>query len=375
MKKERRLIILEIIFGLIVLVAMFFNDYINRQIFAIVLLIYMLFNKLLLKNGKITYSISRKISILLIIMGSIYVAFLYFLGLFTGFYYSTVQLSLWSVFNYIIPYAAIIISTEIIRKNILLKENKISKYVVLAIMVILDIVLSTNIYNLKTVNDYFTLISFIIISSIANNMFFYYIIIKYRSSIGIIIYRLITTLYMYILPITPNIYIFLESVIRIIVPYILYVIIETLYNKKNEIISIKQRQKNTISFIVCCIIIIVIVMLISCQFKYGVLVVGSESMTGTIDKGDLVLYERYNEEEQINVGDIIVFQEDDTKIIHRIIEKRFNGKNTIYYTQGDANLNRDDGYRLYDEIIGKVKLKLPYVGYFTLWINDLLKGE
>ena len=79
MKKERRLIILEIIFGLIVLVAMFFNDYINRQIFAIVLLIYMLFNKLLLKNGKITYSISRKISILLIIMGSIYVAFLYFL--------------------------------------------------------------------------------------------------------------------------------------------------------------------------------------------------------------------------------------------------------------------------------------------------------
>ena len=35
-------------------------------------------------------------------------------------------------------------------------------------------------------------------------------------------------------------------------------------------------------------------MLISCQFKYRVLVIGSESMTGSINRGDVVFIERYD---------------------------------------------------------------------------------
>jgi len=41
---------------------------------------------------------------------------------------------------------------------------------------------------------------------------------------------------------------------------------------------------------------VLITMLISCQFKYGILVIGSESMTGTINVGDAVIYESYNNE-------------------------------------------------------------------------------
>ena len=40
----------------------------------------------------------------------------------------------------------------------------------------------TNIYNLKTVNDYFVLVSFVIFASIANNLLFNHIIIKYLTS-------------------------------------------------------------------------------------------------------------------------------------------------------------------------------------------------
>ena len=226
MKNEKRLIILEIILVIITLIAMIFNKNITRQIFAVILLIYMIINKILIKTDKISYASSRKITILLTIMGIIYVSLLYFLGIYAGYYYSIVKLSIWSIINYIIPYVVVIISSEIIRKNILLKENKISKYLVLLVMVMIDVILSTNIYNLETVNDYFTLISFIIVSSIANNILYGYIIKKYRSARGIIIYRIITTLYMYVIPITPNIYIFLESVIKMVMPYIIYVIIE-----------------------------------------------------------------------------------------------------------------------------------------------------
>lgn len=375
MKKDKRLIIFEVILLLIIISAMFFNKIITRQILAIILLIYTIFNKVLVKNDKIGYSNSRNFTIMLTIIGLVYVGFLYFLGIFAGFYRSTVQLTLWSIANYIIPFIIIIISSEITRKNLLLRENKISQYIIVIAMVMLDVVINTNIYNLDSVNDYFTLVTFIIISSIANNIFFNYSVKKFRNATAIIIYKIITTLYMYFIPITPDIYIFLESVFKLILPYIMYAIVQTFYGKKEEIISTKHKRRDTVILIISIIIIVLIIMLVSCKFKFGALVVGSASMTGTINKGDIIIYEKYEEEEQVKVGSVIVFNNDDTKIIHRIIDKKTVGGKLIYYTQGDANQTKDEGYRVYEDIYGQVKLRIPYIGYFTLWINDLLGGS
>ena len=375
MKKDKRLIIFEVILLLIIISAMFFNKIITRQILAIILLIYTIFNKVLVKNDKIGYSNSRNFTIMLTIIGLVYVGFLYFLGIFAGFYRSTVQLTLWSIANYIIPFIIIIISSEITRKNLLLRENKISQYIIVIAMVMLDVVINTNIYNLDSVNDYFTLVTFIIISSIANNIFFNYSVKKFRNATAIIIYKIITTLYMYFIPITPDIYIFLESVFKLILPYIMYAIVQTFYGKKEEIISTKHKRRDTVILIISIIIIVLIIMLVSCKFKFGALVVGSASMTGTINKGDIIIYEKYEEEEQVKVGSVIVFNNDDTKIIHRIIDKKTIGGKLIYHTQGDANQTKDEGYRVYEDIYGQVKLRIPYIGYFTLWINDLLGGN
>lgn len=375
MKKDKRLIIFEVILLLIMISAMFFNKIITRQILAIILLIYTIFNKVLVKNDKIGYSNSRNFTIMLTIIGLVYVGFLYFLGIFAGFYRSTVQLTLWSIANYIIPFIIIIISSEITRKNLLLRENKISQYIIVIAMVMLDVVINTNIYNLDSVNDYFTLVTFIIISSIANNIFFNYSVKKFRNATAIIIYKIITTLYMYFIPITPDIYIFLESVFKLILPYIMYAIVQSYYGKKEEIISTKHKRRDTVILIISIIIIVLIIMLVSCKFKFGALVVGSASMTGTINKGDIIIYEKYEEEEQVKVGSVIVFNNDDTKIIHRIIDKKTIGGKIIYHTQGDANQTKDEGYRVYEDIYGQVKLRIPYIGYFTLWINDLLGGS
>ena len=308
MKKENlRIYVIEIVLLIFLICAMIFSETISRQILAIVLLLFMTISIFVLKTDKRTLTNNRQVILLLSGIGILYVAIVYIIGIFTGFYYSTVTFSIWTIVNYILPYTVIIISSEIIRKSILLKDDKISKYIVLIAFVILDVILSTNIYNLKTVNDYFVLVTFIIMASIANNMLFNYIITKYRNVKAIIIYKIITTLYMYIIPITPNIYIFLESVLKIIIPYFIYILMENLYNKSNEIISVKQTRKETIISIIVCIIVVFIIMLISCQFKIGILVIGSESMTGTINKGDAIIYEKYDEEEEIKTGDIIVF--------------------------------------------------------------------
>lgn len=366
---------IEISLVVFFLLAMIFNDIITRQILAVILLVFMIISRILIKTYKANLMNDRQIILLLSGIGVIYVVTIYLLGVFVGFYNATIKLGKWSIINYIIPYAVIIISSEVIRKAVLLKDFKYSKLLILVAMVILDVILNTNIYNLKTVNDYFTLISFVIFASIANNLLFNYIIINYRNAKAIIVYRLITTLYVYILPIIPNIYMFLESILKMIIPYMVYVILENTYSKSEKIVSLDQIKKERIISVIICIISVFIVMLVSCKFKYGVLVIGSGSMTGTINKGDIACFEKYDEDEKIETGDIIVFYEDDIKIVHRVVEQRMMGNEMRYYTKGDANQQRDDGYRETKDIIGHVKFKIPYIGYLTLWVNDWIGGK
>ena len=48
------------------------------------------------------------------------------------------------------------------------------------------------------------------------------------------------------------------------------------------------------------------------------------------------------------------------------------GADVRYYTKGDANTSEDEGYREKDQIIGQVKFKIKYIGYLTLFVNDMI---
>ena len=70
-------------------------------------------------------------------------------------------------------------------------------------------------------------------------------------------------------------------------------------------------------------------MVVSCRFRYGTLVIGTGSMTGTINKGDIIIYERY-EKEELEIGEIIVFKTENVFVIHRIID------NLIYHPNNSS---------------------------------------
>jgi signal peptidase len=111
-------------------------------------------------------------------------------------------------------------------------------------------------------------------------------------------------------------------------------------------------------------------MLISCQFEYGLIVVATESMTGEINKGDAVLYRRYDGQ-PIEEGQVIVFERNRTKVIHRVVDIQNIDGALRYYTKGDANEENDAGYVTEPEIIGLTDHKIPLIGYPTVWIRDL----
>lgn len=357
--------ILLIIFGICFII---FTELFNKILISIILIFFMIITNKLIKSDKSKGRYDKRITNLMLFIAIFYTIAIYVLGIYIGFYNATVKFTKWSLLNYIIPYLLIIIATENIRKTILLKEDKKSNIIMLIIGVILDIAISTNIHSVKTLMDYFMLIGFIIFASIANNLLYNYIIIKYRNCKAIIIYRMITTLYVYFIPIVPDIHILFESILRMAVPYIIYIILITAYSKKEKEISFKKKTNDWILTLILITLVIGVVMLISCKFKYGALVIGSGSMNGTINKGDVIIYETLNE--KVEVGDIIVFFNEDVRVIHRVVRKKDSGSGMKYYTKGDANSNEDEGYREESDIIGKVRIRLPYIGQPTVMINE-----
>ena len=93
-------------------------------------------------------------------------------------------------------------------------------------------------------------------------------------------------------------------------------------------------------------------------------------MTGELNKGDVSIFESYDGQ-PIEKGQVIVFEQDGSMIVHRVVDiQRINGQNQ-YYTKGDANEANDAGFVTKSQIRGLVNFKVPYLGYPTLWLRSL----
>lgn len=91
-------------------------------------------------------------------------------------------------------------------------------------------------------------------------------------------------------------------------------------------------------------------------------VVQSGSMEPAIMTGDIIISQRANNYE---LNDVITFHNNSGDIItHRIIAVD-QGVGNQYSTKGDANRTGDDDFISNDQIIGKVILVIPRLGYLV----------
>ncbi len=110
---------------------------------------------------------------------------------------------------------------------------------------------------------------------------------------------------------------------------------------------------------------------------FNAYVVLSGSMLPTIKVKDIVVTKKIAEEE-LKIGDIITFISPDTRfggisVTHRIIDKIYDEQAGIYKyrTQGDANNVSDTVPVPNENILGKVILKIPKLGY----LQDILASK
>ncbi|TFG33568.1 signal peptidase I [Candidatus Thorarchaeota archaeon] len=100
-------------------------------------------------------------------------------------------------------------------------------------------------------------------------------------------------------------------------------------------------------------------------------VVESKSMIPSLDVGHLLVLQATAPDE-IDLNDIIVFNTDyhNKPIVHRVKEIQIIDGEYRYFTQGDNNTLRDEGYRVHEDIIGVVVFAIPYIGYVTLFLHQ-----
>lgn len=110
---------------------------------------------------------------------------------------------------------------------------------------------------------------------------------------------------------------------------------------------------------------------------FNAYVVLSGSMLPNIQIKDIVVTKKVPEEE-LNIGDIITFISPDTRfggisVTHRIVDKYYNETAGIYEykTRGDANNVTDAVPVPNANILGKVILKIPKLGY----LQDIIASK
>ena len=371
MKTDRlKVYIIQFVLLAILSFALFVPNIFNRTITSILLLISSFTTMLFIKKKKVESIHAKKVTMLLVLFAVIYLIAFYLMGLYFDYYRAILTFNINTLINYIIPTAIIIISSEIIRNKLLAQNTKFTQIVTFIIMVLIDLMVYINIYTISGYDDIIEVIGFTLFASIACNLLYNYISNRYGIN-GNIIYRLITVLYVYIIPYIPNVYVFFRAILRIVYPYIIYQVLKYTFEDSKQIIANEDKRKSIICKVILTVVTIIMAMLISCQFKYGILVIGSGSMTGAINKGDSIFFEQYDKQEKIEIGQVIIFNKDEIKIVHRVVDiKKVNGE-TRYTTKGDANEYNDDGYITNEDIIGICKFRIAYVGYPSIWIRDI----
>jgi signal peptidase len=298
---------------------------------------------------------------------------MYLLGLILGFTKGYV-VSKSIILYHVLPLVGIIILSEVLRYNIV-KYAHGNKILIILFTVLLSgfqILIETNFGALNTTYEKFIYISTVVFPTIADNFLCTYMVYKGNIT-NSILYKLIVELYMYIIPIVPNLGYYLHACFSIIVPYIIF------YITNKDLLEIENQKKfirasRSIYAIPVLIAGIVLIILVSGLGKYKLIAIATNSMNDAFYRGDAVLLE-YKNANEIEIGDVLAFRHEKVVVTHRVVGIEYKNNKRYFNTKGDANAKADGYITSEEDVIGKVDYVIKYLGFPTIWTKELIERE
>ncbi len=357
----------------VLLLALFAPMGSGRIIAAFVLLPSAILIPLFIKKRTALSINSKQVWLIIGVIGLLYFVFYYVSAVYFGLTKTGYGLKSDIILEFIIPIAIVIIGTEIVRYVLCAQKDKWANAFAYLIALCADVLICATIPAMTNMATFMEVIGLTLFPGILYNLLYNYLSVRY-GFVPIIIYKAFTVWAFYLIPYGSAISYSLISFINMLIPIAIFLFIDSLYERKRRYAlgntSKFWRVVSKVLTVIVIILMIATIMVISNQFYIGAYVIATDSMTGELNRGDVAIYERY-EEQLIIEGQVIVFEQSGSVIVHRVVDIEIINGITRYYTKGDANEDRDAGYIFDSDIIGLVTYKLPLFGYPTLWVRSL----
>ena len=378
MKKGfNKILILEII----LLIFLLFNSFVfkiaNMYVISGIMLPFLILMIVLNGFERDNYRYKKDVLLNIIIFLLMYYFITYFLGLFSGFVKSSYSLSFINIIKNTFPVIVLILISELMRYVLFNKTKRNLPCLIIGclLFVMVDVNTMVHIYDVKTALGITKMICLVVFPSITKNIFLTYLTMKVGYKNGII-YRLITELSTYLLPIFPDFGEYINVLLKTVLPIAIMARLNNMFNYYS-VRKIKDSRYNSRKLVLYSFItfaLLTIVLLTSGLFTYQALTIGSGSMSPAIEKGDVIILKSMKNEEarKIKKGDVLVYNHDNKIIVHRVIKKSNNGETISFKTKGDYNNAKDSWIVKQEEVIGIVKFRIRWVGMPTVALNELL---
>ena len=377
MKRSQKIIIGLLSFmSLVLLINSFITKIFSRYSICAFIFIVLIISYLLLGMEKEKSRYNKDIILSLLIYIAIYYITTYLFGLFIGFNKNIYSSNIILILKNIVPIIILIPLSELLRYiiNSKIKDNYILLGLSIFVFTLIDTTITIQASSFKNFYDTLKVIGLFILPSLSKNYLLTYLTIKvsYKPNL---VYRYLMELPRYILPIVTSFGVYIESVIYISFPIIVFIIIYNDFKKrekKNIILSSKFKKNTKFIYYIVTIILITVVSLTSGYFKYQAIVIATGSMTPNINKGDMVVIEKVapKDAKKLKEGEVLAFKREDKIVVHRIYKIYTSGNEIFFKTKGDHN-NAPDGYLTEaKEILGTVKFNIRYIGYPTVALYE-----
>lgn len=357
---------------LVALLVSFFFGNSGRIAAAVLMAIVCVLTILLVKKRSIPNYVYPEVAMLMGVIAAVYAMLYYMTGLVFGFAKYNFGTTANVILKYILPMAVIIIASEFVRNILLSQEDRFIGFLSYLSAVAAEVIIHYTLSDIFSFKRFMDIMAMVFLPAILSNLLYHYLSKRY-GFLPNIAFRLIYTLHPYVVLYETGIPDSLLAFINLLLPLAIYLFIDYLYEKKKKYALVQHSPLGVALTVTLVAMMTGLIMLVSNVFQFGAYVIATESMTGELNKGDIAIYERYDDGEVVEVGDVIVFKESNKYVVHRVADKSNINGETRYYTKGDANSEMDLGYITDGDIKGVVVLNLPFFGYPTLWLRDLFR--
>ena len=324
----------------------------------------------LVKKRSIHSYHKRQVLLLLTVIAVLFLMLFYLSGIFFGFAAAQYRLSFKILFSSVIPIVSVIVFSEMVRSPLIAEGERMLSVMTYAVCVLADVMIAGGARGITSGYLLADFLGMTLFPAITSNILFHYISKRY-GMLPNISYRAILALYTYLIPIVPNAPAILPAFFLMILPLISRAFIDVLFEKIRKAATVRKSKLRFIFPTVLLIIATAFIMLVSCKFRYGIIVIATSSMSDEINRGDAVVYETYEKHGRVEENDVIIFQSNEkTRVVHRIVAINTIDGQTQYITKGDANESIDPGYVTDNDIIGVVHFKVLYLGFPSLWLRE-----